>query len=153
MRAVIQRVTSASVEVGGEIVSSIGPGILCLIGLKDGDVEADAEFICRKVLNVRLFENAESGKAWDKSVVDKGYEVLLVSQFTLYGYLKGNKPDFHLAMPPAKAREEYDAFVARVRKGHKPDMVKDGVFGAKMNVQLVNDGPVTFTIDSADPRK
>ncbi|KAG7019595.1 D-tyrosyl-tRNA(Tyr) deacylase, partial [Cucurbita argyrosperma subsp. argyrosperma] len=108
MRAVVQRVASASVEVDGRTVSEIGPGLLVLVGLHDSDSESDAEYICRKVLNMRLFPNQSTGKAWDLNVMQKNYEVLLesihlltipggwqpVSQFTLYGMLKGNKPTF-----------------------------------------------------------
>mmetsp|Transcript_22326 Transcript_22326/g.26860 ORF Transcript_22326/g.26860 Transcript_22326/m.26860 type:complete len:155 (-) Transcript_22326:195-659(-) len=148
MRAVIQRVTAASVEVGGDVVSKIGPGLLVLVGIKDGDTDADADYICRKILGARLFENTDSGKAWDKSVVDKGYEIILVSQFTLYGFFKGNKPDFHHAMPPGQAKDFYDSFVKRVRDSYKGGTVEDGVFGAKMTVNITNDGPVTLNIDS-----
>mmetsp|Transcript_3418 Transcript_3418/g.6760 ORF Transcript_3418/g.6760 Transcript_3418/m.6760 type:complete len:152 (-) Transcript_3418:132-587(-) len=148
MRAVIQRVKSASVEVDGEIVSRIGPGLCVFVGLKDGDSGPDVEFIGRKILNMRLFENADTGKAWDRSVMDMGLEVLLVSQFTLYGILKGNKPDFHHAMPPSQAREAYENFVEHIRKSYSPNMIKDGVFGAKMDVAIVNDGPVTYQLDS-----
>mmetsp|Transcript_38159 Transcript_38159/g.99089 ORF Transcript_38159/g.99089 Transcript_38159/m.99089 type:complete len:153 (+) Transcript_38159:163-621(+) len=148
MRAVVQRVTSASVEVDGQVVSRIGPGLLCLIGAAGGDTEKDAEYIGRKILNMRLFSNAETSKAWDKSVTDLNYEVLCVSQFTLLGRLKGNKPDYSRAMPPQEAREFYAGFIERLRKAHLPERIKDGVFGAMMNVALENDGPVTFNLDS-----
>lgn len=148
MRAVVQRVASASVEVDGRTVSEIGPGLLVLVGLHDSDSDADAEYICRKVLNMRLFPNETTGKAWDLNVVQKNYEVLLVSQFTLYGMLKGNKPDFHVAMPPERAKPFYASVVERFGKSYCPDAIKDGVFGAMMKVNLVNDGPVTMQIDS-----
>jgi D-tyrosyl-tRNA(Tyr) deacylase len=146
MRAVVQRVASASVSVDGQIVSQIGPGLLCLIGLRDGDGAGDAEFLARKLLNMRLW--ATDSKAWDLSVASKGYEILCVSQFTLYGRLQGNKPDFSRAMPPGEAREQYAALLERLRAGYEPGRVKDGVFGAMMAVELVNDGPVTFMLDS-----
>ena len=149
MRAVVQRVTSASVSVEGELVSAIGPGLLCLIGLREGDTPADAEFIARKLLNMRLWPSEK--KAWDLSVTAQGYELLCVSQFTLHGRLSGNKPDFSKAMGPVAARECYAAFLDRLRAGYRADGVKDGVFGAMMAVDLVNDGPVTFVLDSEKP--
>uniref|UniRef100_A0A803LLS0 D-aminoacyl-tRNA deacylase n=1 Tax=Chenopodium quinoa TaxID=63459 RepID=A0A803LLS0_CHEQI len=114
MRAVVQRVTSASVEVDGSIVSQIGPGLL---------------------------------------VMQKNYEVLLVSQFTLYGTLKGNKPDFHVAMPPQRAKPFYETVVENFRKSYNPDSIKDGIFGAMMKVNLVNDGPVTLQLESPQTSK
>ncbi|CAA3019948.1 D-tyrosyl-tRNA(Tyr) deacylase [Olea europaea subsp. europaea] len=149
MKAVIQRVASASVEVEGRTVSAIGPGLLVLVGLHESDLESDAEYICRKVLNMRLYPNEKSGKTWDQNVMQRNYEVLLVSQFTLYGVLKGNKPDFHVAMPPEKAKLFYASLVEKFRKAYNMDAVKDGVFGAMMKVNLVNDGPVTMQLDSA----
>ncbi|KAI4371031.1 hypothetical protein MLD38_019308 [Melastoma candidum] len=148
MRAVVQRVSSASVEVEGRVVSQIGPGLLVLVGIHESDTESDADYICRKVLNMRLFTNESSGRGWDRNVMQKDFEVLLVSQFTLYGFLKGNKPDFHLAMPPQQARPFYDSLVERFGKAYKKEAIKDGVFGAMMNVSLVNDGPVTMQLDS-----
>ncbi|KAL4291521.1 hypothetical protein GQ457_14G009520 [Hibiscus cannabinus] len=153
MRAVVQRVASASVEVDGRIVSEIGPGLLVLVGLHDSDTESDAGYICRKVLNMRLFTNESTGKGWDQNVMQRDYGVLLVSQFTLYGFLKGNKPDFHVAMPPQKAKPFYESLVEKFRKAYKPDAIKDGVFGAMMKVSLVNDGPVTMQLDSSQPSK
>ncbi|KAG6548413.1 hypothetical protein Mapa_009899 [Marchantia paleacea] len=148
MRAVLQRVISARVEVEGRIVSQIGPGLLVLVGVLDSDTDVDAEYMCRKLLNTRIFANENSGKPWDQNVMQKGYEVLLVSQFTLYGMLKGNKLDFHVAMPPERAKPFYESFVARVAKAYKEDCVKDGIFGAMMQVHLVNDGPVTIQLES-----
>ncbi|VFQ89479.1 unnamed protein product [Cuscuta campestris] len=153
MRAIVQRVASASVEVEGRLVSAIGPGLLVLVGLHDSDSDADADYICRKVLNMRLFPNEETGKTWDLSVIQKNHEILLVSQFTLCGILKGNKPDFHLAMPPDKAKPFYAAVVEKFRKTYKHDAVKDGIFGAMMKVNLVNDGPVTMEVDSTQKTK
>ncbi|XP_034672324.1 D-aminoacyl-tRNA deacylase [Vitis riparia] len=153
MRAIVQRVSSASVEVEGRIVSEIGPGLLVLVGVHESDTDSDADYICRKVLNMRLFPNETTGRAWDQSVVQKNYGVLLVSQFTLYGILKGNKPDFHVAMPPQKAKPFYASFIDRFRTSYNPDAIKDGVFGAMMKVNLVNDGPVTMQLDSSQPSK
>ncbi|CAB78849.1 putative protein [Arabidopsis thaliana] len=146
MRAVIQRVSSSSVTVDGRIVSEIGPGLLVLIGIHESDTESDADYIlqilklkhvyrCRKVLNMRLFSNETTGKGWDQNVMQRNYGVLLVSQFTLYGFLKGNKPDFHVAMPPDKAKPFYASLVEKFQKAYNPDAVKDGVFGAMMQVR------------------
>ena len=152
MRAVIQRVKSASVSVEGAVVSRIGAGLVVLVGVREGDSRDDLEWCANKVLRARLFDGAE-GKAWSDNVVQAGLDVLFVSQFTLYGFFKGNKPDFHNAMPPVKAKAFYEDFLAYARevgyKGHG-ERVKDGVFGAMMDVALVNDGPVTMCIDSQD---
>ncbi|XP_006414099.2 D-aminoacyl-tRNA deacylase [Eutrema salsugineum] len=153
MRAVIQRVSSSSVTVDGRIVSEIGPGLLVLIGIHESDTDSDADYICRKVLNMRLFSNETTGKGWDQNVMQRNYGVLLVSQFTLYGFLKGNKPDFHVAMPPEKAKPFYASLVEKFQKAYNPDSVKDGVFGAMMKVSLVNDGPVTMQLDSSQSNK
>ena len=150
MRAVVQRVLEASVEVDGKVVSSIGNGLLCLIGLSQGDGQEEAEYICRKIVDGRYFTNEETGKRWNLSAKQKDYELLLVSQFTLMHMFKGNKLDFHRAMGPQDAKEFYAAFVKRVSDAHKPEKVKDGIFGAMMKVSLVNDGPVTIVIDSKD---
>ncbi|KDP21042.1 hypothetical protein JCGZ_21513 [Jatropha curcas] len=153
MRAVVQRVASASVEVDGRVISEIGPGLLVLVGLHESDTESDADYICRKVLNMRLFPNENTGRGWDQNVMQRNYGVLLVSQFTLYGILKGNKPDFHVAMPPQKAKPFYDTLVEKFRNSYRPDAIKDGVFGAMMKVNLVNDGPVTMQLDSSQTSK
>jgi D-aminoacyl-tRNA deacylase len=152
MRAVIQRVTSAAVSVDGEQISRIGHGLLCLIGIREGDSEQDAEYVARKILNIRLWPSEK--KAWDQNVQHQDYEILCVSQFTLFGRLKGgNKgnPDFSRAMGPQAAREFYSSFVDRLRHEYDSEKVKDGVFGAMMQVELVNDGPVTFILDSENP--
>ncbi|XP_028767301.1 D-aminoacyl-tRNA deacylase 1-like isoform X2 [Neltuma alba] len=101
---------------------------------------------------MRLFPNESTGKGWDQSVMQRSYQVLLVSQFTLYGFLKGNKPDFHVAMPPQKAKPFYASLVDRFRNAYNNDAVKDGIFGAMMKVSLVNDGPVTMQLDSQAPK-
>ncbi|RLN38972.1 D-tyrosyl-tRNA(Tyr) deacylase [Panicum miliaceum] len=130
MRAVVQRVLSASVEVEGRVVSAIGPGILVLVGVHEADTDSDADYICRKVLNMRPFPNEKTGKAWDQSVMQRSFEVLLVSQFTLYGILKGNKPDFHVAMTPAKAKPFYASLVEKFQRSYSADSVK-GFFGKR----------------------
>ena len=147
MRLVVQKVKSASVTVENVCVSKIGPGILALVGLHQDDAPADLEYCCRKLLGCKLWDN-ESGP-WRHSVMQKGMEVLLVSQFTLYGKVgKGNKPDYKLSMKSDPAREMYQSFLDLVRAQYEADMVQDGVFGAMMDVELVNDGPVTLIIES-----
>ncbi|XP_063774230.1 D-aminoacyl-tRNA deacylase 1 isoform X5 [Pseudophryne corroboree] len=155
MRAVIQRVTKAGVTVGEEQISSIGRGICVLLGISVEDTQKDIDYMIRKILNLRIFED-DSGKHWSKSVMDKQYEVLCVSQFTLQCVLKGNKPDYHLAMPSEQAEPFYNDFLQQMRKAYKPELVKDGKFGAYMQVTIQNDGPVTIELEppvsSMDPK-
>ncbi len=144
MRVVVQRVSEASVAVDGAVVSSIGPGLLVLAAFRSGDAEGDLEWMARKCLDLRIFED-EDGKM-NRSVLDHGGEVLVVSQFTLYGDCrKGRRPDFLESAPADEARALYEKFLDRL-KSHYPK-VAAGVFGAKMSVRLVNDGPVTLIID------
>ncbi|XP_024145843.1 D-aminoacyl-tRNA deacylase 1 isoform X2 [Oryzias melastigma] len=156
MRAVIQRVTKASVTVGEEQVSSIGRGLCVLLGISVDDTQKDAEYMVRKILNLRLFED-ESGRSWSQSVMDGNLEVLCVSQFTLQCILKGNKPDFHAAMPAELAQPFYNSILEDMRSAYKPELVKDGKFGAKMQVHIQNDGPVTVELTSpsspTDPKQ
>lgn len=132
----------------GDIVSQIGPGLLCLIGVGAGDTAVDAEYIARKILNLRVWPSADGSRAWDQSVTQRGLEILCVSQFTLYARPSGNKLDFSRAMPPQQARAFYSAFLERLQGGYDPLRVRDGVFGAMMDVALTNDGPVTLTLES-----
>ncbi|TPP60473.1 D-aminoacyl-tRNA deacylase [Fasciola gigantica] len=148
MRAIIQRVKEASVTVNGSIVSQIGRGLLVLIGVSAKDEKQDAAYIVRKILNLRLFPNADGSRRWDKSVKDLGFEVLCVSQFTLYTELKGNKLDFHRAMDPEFSEKFYLDVIQQIRENYVSERVKDGIFGAMMDVQLINDGPVTIVLDS-----
>ena len=144
----MQRVKSASVTVDDKTVSQIGPGLVALVGLHQNDDAADADFCARKLLACKLWEN-DNGAPWRQSVKQKGYDVLLVSQFTLYGRLtKKNQPDYQDAMKAIPASALYADFVDQVRKAHTTGQVCDGVFGAMMDVALVNDGPVTIMIDS-----
>ncbi|XP_008420595.1 D-aminoacyl-tRNA deacylase 1 [Poecilia reticulata] len=156
MRAIIQRVTKASVTVGEEQVSSIGRGICVLLGISADDTQKDAEYMVRKILNLRLFED-ESGRAWAKSVMDRELEVLCVSQFTLQCILKGNKPDFHAAMPAELAQPFYISILESMRSAYRPELIKDGKFGAYMQVNIQNDGPVTVELTSpaapTDPKQ
>ena len=149
MRLVIQRVKSASVTVEGRVISTIGPGILALVGIHEHDNDDDLLFCCKRLLGVKLWEN-ENGGQWRHGVKQKDYSVLLVSQFTLYGTVSNKKyqPDYKLAMKSTPAESLYSNFVTLVRKEYAPDKVHDGVFGAMMDVELINDGPVTLIIDS-----
>ncbi|KAI8832714.1 D-Tyr tRNAtyr deacylase-like domain-containing protein [Chytridium lagenaria] len=160
MKAVIQRVTSASVVVNGETVSSIGRGLCVLVGITTDDKDADSDYLVRKILNLRLFDSTYSAstttdisngisKPWSKSVMDCGMEVLCVSQFTLYALTtKGSKPDFHLAMKSDASKDMYHNFLNRMKTTYVQDKIKDGVFGAMMQVNIVNDGPVTILLES-----
>lgn len=156
MKAIIQRVTKASVTVGEEQVSAIGRGLCVLLGISMDDTQKDAEYIVRKILNLRLFED-ENGKMWTKSVMDKEFEILCVSQFTLQCILKGNKPDFHSAMPAELAQPFYNSILENMRSSYKPELIKDGQFGARMQVHIQNDGPVTIELASpsgpTDPKQ
>lgn len=147
MRAIIQRVARAGVTVDGKVVSSIAEGVCVLLGICRQDTVKDAEFISRKILNLRLFDD-EAGKRWAKSVKDKNLEILCVSQFTLHAVLKGNKPDFHQSMTGELSKPLFESTLEMLEKGFRKEKVKTGVFGAMMQVEIVNDGPVTITIDS-----
>jgi D-aminoacyl-tRNA deacylase len=149
VRVVVQRVTRAAVTVEGAVVGEIGPGLMVLVGFCDGDAEADLEWMARKLIGLRLFEDAE-GKM-NLSVGDVGAEILLVPQFTLYGDCrKGRRPGFSDALAPEQATLLFDRFCAHLDHSERP--VPRGIFGAHMQVSLVNDGPVTLIIDSpADP--
>ncbi|KYR00967.1 D-tyrosyl-tRNA(Tyr) deacylase [Tieghemostelium lacteum] len=149
MRAIIQRVKNASVKVDGQIISNIGPGLMCLIGIGKEDTKTDSEWLCKKILNLKLFPSADSTKGWDRSVKDMDYEILFVSQFTLFAYTKkGTKPDFHLASPSELSKVHYNEFLEIFKQTYNADKIKDGQFGAMMDVNLTNDGPVTISLDS-----
>lgn len=146
MRAVVQRVTSARVRVGDRLVGEIGRGLAVFVGIGRGDSSADVSYVVGKIRDLRVFEGPE-GKPMDRSVADVGGAVLAVSQFTLYGDIrKGRRPAFDAAAPPAVARAIYDDFVRELRATELP--VATGEFQAMMQVELVNDGPVTVLIDS-----
>uniref|UniRef100_A0A8C8K1D0 D-aminoacyl-tRNA deacylase 1 n=1 Tax=Oncorhynchus tshawytscha TaxID=74940 RepID=A0A8C8K1D0_ONCTS len=123
MKAIIQRVTTASVTVGEVPISSIGRGLCVLLGISMEDTQKDVDYMVRKILNLRLFDD-ENGRAWSKSVMDKEYEVLCVSQFTLQCILKGNKPDFHAAMPAELSQPFYNNILEHLRSTYKPEMIK-----------------------------
>jgi len=143
MKAVIQRVKKASVSVEGEVISSIGKGLLILLGIQVGDTEEDIDYLSRKIAFLRIFER--DGK-FNDSLMDIGGETLVVSQFTLLGRTeRGNRPDFLLAEKPRRAEELFNMFCEKLSE-YVP--VKQGIFGARMDVSLINDGPVTIIIDS-----
>ena len=147
MRAVVQRVRSCHVEVDQETVGSIGPGMLVLLGVQRGDDATDLRYLLDKVVHLRIFED-DAGKM-NRGLLDVGGSMLVVSQFTLLGDCrKGRRPSFFEAEQPELANAMCDAFVAAVQgQGIK---VETGVFGADMQVYLVNDGPVTILLDSRD---
>jgi D-tyrosyl-tRNA(Tyr) deacylase len=146
VRAVVQRVAWAKVEVDGEVVGSIERGLLVYLGAGKGDDDAARAYVLSKVLGLRIFQN-EDGKM-NKSVSDSGGALLVVSQFTLYGDVsKGRRPSFEGAMPPEDAEQAYDAFVAEARA--QGITVATGRFRADMKVSSLNDGPVTIWLDSA----
>ncbi|KAJ3290466.1 D-tyrosyl-tRNA(Tyr) deacylase [Borealophlyctis nickersoniae] len=180
MRAVLQRVSSAcvtgnwggvfgavssgqifgpgvfesvdmSLPVNGDVVGRINKGICVLVGIAVDDQEKDMDYMVRKLLGIRVFEDA-SNKMWAKSVKDLSLEILCVSQFTLYANsYKGNKPDFHLAMKTEQSKEFYERFLGKLRAAYDPSKIQDGVFGAMMKVDIVNEGPITLILDSRKP--
>jgi D-tyrosyl-tRNA(Tyr) deacylase len=150
MRIVLQRVASARVDVNGHTVGSIGPGILALLGISRADCPEDADYLLDKLLHLRIFPDEE--RKMNRSIEDCHGSLLVVSQFTLYGDCrKGRRPSFDQAAPPEQAQALYEYFVAAARRGPVP--VQTGVFQAMMEVHLVNDGPVTILLDSADRKK
>ncbi|MCR4439371.1 MAG: D-aminoacyl-tRNA deacylase [bacterium] len=145
MRAVLQRVTSASVEIDGAVSGSIGRGLVVLVGVRNGDTRADAEFLAQKCVNLRIFAD-QQGK-FNLSALDVGAELLVVSQFTLYADCRrGRRPGFTEAAPPEVSKPLYDHFVQALRGYGLP--VAEGVFGAHMVVHINNDGPVTVIVDT-----
>jgi D-tyrosyl-tRNA(Tyr) deacylase len=145
MRAVVQRVSRAQVSVGKEVVGLIGPGLLVLIGVAKSDGQADADYLVNKILGLRVFEDAE-GKM-NLPLVDIRGAVLAVSQFTLYGDVRtGRRPSFDQAAPPQLANELYEYFVRKLRDSGIA--CESGRFQGMMQVELVNDGPVTILLDS-----
>ena len=145
MRAVVQRVNRAQVTVAGEITGEIGLGLLVLLGVGKEDSAASADYLAEKAVGLRIFE--DDGGKMNRSVVDVGGAVLVVSQFTLHGDVrKGKRPSFDDAAPPQRARELYEYFVQRVRASGL--RCETGRFQEMMSVELVNEGPVTILVDS-----
>ena len=146
MRAVIQRVTSAAVTVDGRVVGHIGRGLVILVGVSNGDRVLDVDYIVNKVRSLRLF--GHDGRDFSRSLADVDGEALVVSQFTLYGDCRhGRRPSFSLAAPPEEAQPRYEELVRKlIDSGTR---VETGVFRATMDLELINDGPVTVVLDSS----
>lgn len=151
MRAVIQKCVRGSVTVttpSSSVTRSIGRGAVVLVGIGHDDDAQDVEYVLRKTFNTKLWSSGEDGsKAWSRSIRDENLDVLFVSQFTLHAELKGNKPSFHRALPPSSAKAMYEAFLQKAREEYG-GVIEDGEFGAMMEVNIVNDGPVTIIVDS-----
>ena len=145
MRIVIQRVSHASVTIEGHCKSSIGKGMLILVGIEEADGQEDIDWLCKKIVNLRIFDD-ENG-VMNKSILEDGGEILVISQFTLHASTKkGNRPSFTDAGSPAEAKRLYELFVSQARKD--VPRVETGEFGAMMEVSLVNDGPFTIWLDT-----
>ena len=142
MKLVVQRVTKASVEVEGEIVGSIGEGLMVLVGFGQNDTKKEADYLAEKLAKLRIFEDGEG--RMNKSVIDIGAKVLLVPQFTLYAHTKKNRPSFHKALESGKASELFDYFKDKCSELVE---VETGIFGAYMEVDLNNSGPVTILLE------
>ena len=145
MRALIQRVSSASVTVDSRVIGEIGAGFLVFVCVMRDDTEAESIWLARKVVNLRIFED-EQGRM-NRSLVDVGGSALIVSQFTLAAETKGNRPGFSTAAAPTEGKRLYEHFSAQVASHGVP--IANGVFGADMDVALVNHGPVTIWLDTA----
>ena len=145
MKIIIQRVKKSSVAVEGKIIGEIGQGLNLLVGIAATDTKAELEWMANKCLNLKLFPDAD-GKPWAQSVQDIGGEILVVSQFTLYGDCrKGRRPSFSSSAKPADAKQLYDQFVAILEASGVP--IQTGEFGAMMQVEISNDGPVTMVLE------
>ena len=145
MRVIIQRVKSSSVKVDGEIIGQIGRGLNLLVGIAATDTEAELDWMTRKCLELRLFSD-DTNRPWSKSVIDIQGEILVISQFTLYGDCrKGRRPSFSDSAAPDVARSLYDLFVTKLKQSSLN--VATGKFGAMMEVDIVNDGPVTLILE------
>ena len=150
MRALIQRVTKASVAVGDETTGEIGPGLVILLGVSKADEDADVEYLVEKIANLRIFADEEN--RFNRSALDVGAEFLVVSQFTLYANTrKGRRPDFNQAAGPEEAKRLYEHAVQLFRESGI--VVATGMFQEHMIVALENDGPVTLMLDSADRQR
>ena len=146
MKALVQRVTEGSVSVDGQVIGSIGKGLVILFGAGRGDTEKDVVYLAEKCANLRIFED-EDGKM-NRSLLDIGGEALVISQFTLYGDCrKGRRPGFSDAADPAEAERFYEQFLALIAQAGVKN-VQHGKFGADMQVKIFNDGPVTFMLES-----
>jgi len=147
MKAIIQRAARGSVTVEGETIGSIGPGYVILLGVREGDTEEDARALACKTVNLRIFSD-DAGKM-NRSIQDIGGAILVISQFTLYADTrKGNRPSFIRAGAPELAESLYDRYTESLRAELGPDRVQTGRFGAMMQVEIVNDGPVTIELST-----
>ena len=145
MRAVVQRVASASVTVGEEVTGAVGPGMMVLIGVSSEDGPADLKYIAEKVMHLRIYD--DENRVMNRSILDAGGAILAVSQFTLYGDARGGRrPSYFRAAKPEKAEEMYEKLIAQWREAGIH--VETGRFRTEMQVSLVNDGPVTILLDS-----
>ncbi|HVN70408.1 MAG TPA: D-aminoacyl-tRNA deacylase [Desulfomonilia bacterium] len=146
MRAVVQRVSGASVTVNGEVVSRIGMGLCCLVGIEAEDGPDDIDYIARKIIGVRIFDDEKGVMNLDVS--EKGGDIMLISQFTLLGDArKGRRPSYSDAEAPERARQKFEDFVGKVKQLF-PGNVEVGIFQAMMDVSIINHGPVTILLDS-----
>lgn len=148
MRIVIQRVKSASVTIKNNVHSSINSGLLVLLGIEDNDTEDDINWLCKKISNLRIFN--DDNDIMNKSIIDINGDILLVSQFTLYAATKkGNRPSYIRASKPEIAIPLYNKFIKTLKETSEID-IKTGVFGAMMDIKLINDGPTTIIMDSKE---
>ena len=149
MRVLLQRVSEAAVRVDGAVVGQIGPGLLALVGIEADDTAADIDWLCRKIVALRIFNDADG--LMNRSVQDSGGNILVVSQFTLHASTrKGSRPSYSRAARPDFAQPMYHAFLANL-SSTLGKTVQQGIFGADMQVSLTNDGPVTIWLDSKAP--
>ena len=151
MRLLIQRVLKGSVTVDGKLVGKVGKGLHILLGVTYGDTESDINAMVDKVLQLKMWSkdvSTISQKTWDTNVIQNDYDIIVVSQFTLYCHLKGNKPDFHKALEHEQADELYKKFVAAIRAKYKHEKIQTGAFGEYMNVELENDGPASIIFET-----
>ena len=150
MIVVLQRVSRACVRVEGEVVGTIGPGLLALVGAVEGDQESDVDYVAKRLLHTRIF--ADDADRMNRSLLDVGGQILVVSQFTLAGDThKGRRPPFVRALAPDLAAPMIDGLIERLRESGV--VAQSGIFGAHMEVELVNDGPVTILLDSRQTRR
>lgn len=146
MKFVIQRVLQGSVKVNEKIVGEIGPGLVVLVGFTHTDKKENLKFAANKLLSMRLWDD-DKGTRWKECLKDKKFGLLVVSQFTLYSFLKGNKPDYHNALEPKSANALYEEFLKILKQIYDPEKVQSGMFGEMMQVSLINDGPVTINLE------
>ncbi len=146
MRLVIQKVKSSAVRVDQKTVGSIGQGLMVLLGIEDKDTDEDMDYLIRKIMNLRIFNDAEG--VMNRSIIDEQGEILLISQFTLHASTKkGNRPSYIRAAKPDFSKPLYEKFATQLREASGLT-VETGIFGAMMEVELINDGPVTLVLDS-----